>query len=60
VVCLPWAEAESRFTELLEELAIALLKPASRQAVANRLRLSWEEMRGIMERAVDRGLKRLF
>jgi transposase len=58
VVGLPWAEAGSRFTALFEGLAIAWLKSASQQAVADLLRLSWDEMHGIMERAVARGLKR--
>jgi transposase len=58
VVWLPWAEAGSRLTALFEGLAIALLKSASQQAVTDLLRLSWDEMHGIMERAVARGLKR--
>jgi transposase len=58
VVRLPWAESGSRFTALFEGLAIAWLKSASQQAVADLLRLSWDEMHGIMERAVARGLKR--
>ena len=43
---------------LSESPAIALLKSASHQAVADLLRLSWDEMHGIMERAVARRLKR--
>jgi transposase len=58
VVQLPWAEANSRFTALLEGLAIAWLKHASQKAVAEQLRLSWDEIHGIMERAVERGLAR--
>ena len=58
VVRLPWAESGSRFTALFEGLAISWLKSASQQAVADLLRLSWDEMHGIMERAVARGLKR--
>jgi transposase len=58
VVRLPWAEAGSRFTALFEGLAIAWLKSASQQAVADLLRLSWDEMYDIMERAVAHGLKR--
>jgi len=38
------AEAGSRFTALFEGLAIAWLKSASQQAVADLLRLSWDEM----------------
>src|SRR5258708_5474811 len=58
VVQLPWAEANSRFTALMEGLAIAWLKHASQKAVAEQLRLSWDEIHGIMERAVQRGLAR--
>jgi transposase len=58
VVKLPWAEANSRFTALLEGLAIAWLKHASQKAVAEQLHLSWDEIHGIMERAVERGLAR--
>jgi transposase len=58
VVQLPWAEPGSRFTELFEALAIEWLKHASQQAVGDRLQLSWDEIHGIMERAVKRGLAR--
>jgi transposase len=58
VVRLPWAEAGSRFTALFEALAICWLKSASQPAVADLLRLSWDEMHGIMDRAVARGLER--
>jgi transposase len=58
VVQLPWAEANSGFTALMEGLAIAWLKHASQKAVAEQLRLSWDEIHGIMERAVERGLAR--
>jgi transposase len=58
VVKLPWAEANSRFTALMEGIAIAWLKQASQKAVAEQLGLSWDEIHGIMERAVERGLAR--
>ena len=58
VVKLPWAEPHSRFTALMEGLAIAWLKQASQKAVAEQLRLSWDEVHAIMERAVERGLAR--
>ena len=58
VVKLPWAEPGSRFTELFEALAIAWLKHASQKAVAEQLQLRWDEVHGIMERAVKRGLAR--
>jgi len=57
-VKLPWAEPSSRFTALFEALAIAWLKAASQKAVAEQLGLSWDEIHGIMERAVKRGLRR--
>jgi transposase len=58
VVKLPWAEAASRFTMLFEALAIEWLQEASQKAVGERLGLSWDEIHGIMERAVKRGLQR--
>jgi transposase len=58
VVKLPWAEPGSRFTALFEALAIAWLKAASQKAVGEQLGLSWDEIHGVMERAVKRGLKR--
>jgi len=58
VVKLPWAEPLGRFTALFEALAIEWLKTASQTAVAEQLRLSWDEIHGIMERAVKRGLER--
>jgi transposase len=58
VVKLPWAEPSSRFTALFEALAIAWLKAASQKAVAEPLGLSWDEIHGIMDRAVRRGLQR--
>lgn len=57
-VRVPWAEAGSRFTLLFERLAISWLKEATPTAVARRLGLSWDEARGIQERAVRRGLSR--
>jgi transposase len=58
VVKLPWAEPSSRFTALLERLVIDWLGAASQKAVGERLGLSWDEIHGIMERAVERGLQR--
>jgi transposase len=57
-VKLPWAEQRSRFTLLFERLAIDWLSAASQKAVAERLGVSWDEIHGIMERAVERGLAR--
>src|SRR6266536_1931153 len=58
VVKLPWAEPSSRFTALFEALAIEWLKEASQKAVGEQLGLSWDAIHGIMERAVERSLKR--
>ena len=57
-VRVPWAEPGSRFTLLFERLAIAWLREATPTAVARRLGLTWDEARGIQERAVRRGLTR--
>lgn len=58
VVKLPWAEPMSRFTALFEALAIAWLKTASQKAVSEQLGLSWDEIHGILDRAVKRGLSK--
>jgi transposase len=57
-VGVPWAEDRSRFTALFETLAIDWLKVAPISAVAARLRLSWDAVAGIQQRAVQRGLAR--
>jgi transposase len=57
-VKLPWAEPNSRFTALFEGIAIEWLKVASQKAVADQLGLSWDEVHGIQQRAVARGLAR--
>lgn len=57
-VKLPWAEPGSRFTALFERLAIDWMLTASQKAVAERLRLSWDEAHAIQQRAVKRGLER--
>jgi transposase len=57
-VRVPWGEPGSRFTALMEALIIDWLKEASTQAVARLLRLSWDGVDGVMQRAVQRGLKR--
>jgi transposase len=54
-VRVPWAEPGWRFTLLFERLAIAWLKEAPPAAVSRRLGLTWDEARGIQERAVWRG-----
>ena len=55
---LPWAEPASRFTALLERLVIDWLRTASQKAVGEQLGLSWDEIHGILQRGVERGLKR--
>lgn len=54
----PWAEPGSRFTALFERVVIDWLREASFSAVARRLGLTWDEVDGIMARAVERGLAR--
>lgn len=52
-----WAEPHSRFTLLFERLVIDWIKATgSQDAVRARLGLSWDEVHGVMERAVKRGL----
>jgi transposase len=54
----PWAEPGSRFTAMFEALVIDWLKEASQSAVAKMLRMTWDEVDGVMQRAVARGLAR--
>lgn len=54
----PWAEPNSRFTALYEALVIDWLKETSIAAVARLLDLSWDEVAGVQQRAVKRGLAR--
>jgi transposase len=58
VVQLPWAQPGGRFTLLFERLIIDWLRIASQQGVARQLGLSWDEIHGVMDRAVQRGLSR--
>ena len=58
-VPVPWAEKGSRFTLLFERLAVTVLQAArSLQQAAGWLRLDWDAVQRIMERAVERGLAR--
>jgi transposase len=57
-VKVPWAEDNARFTALFEALVIDWLHEASNAGVAERMHLSWDEVDGIMQRAVKRGLAR--
>jgi transposase len=52
----PWADGRSGFTALFERLAISLLQEMSIAAVARTMRLTWDEIDGIMQRAISRGL----
>ena len=55
----PWAEAKNRFTLLFERFSIdVLLNSSTQDSAKNILRLSWDEVHGIQERAVERGLKK--
>jgi transposase len=54
----PWAEPGSGFTALMEALVIDWLQEASIRAVARRMDLTWDEVDGVMQRAVKRGLAR--
>lgn len=54
----PWAEPGSRFTALFEAVAIDWLLEANISAVSRRMGLSWDELDGIQQRAVCRGLQR--
>ncbi len=58
-VRVPWAEARSRFTVLLERLVIDLILQCSTITGACRIaRISWDEAWGVMRRAVARGQAR--
>lgn len=58
-VRVPWAEPGSGFTSLMEAVVISwILSLASIKTVAHQLRLTWDEVDGIMNRAVTRGLLR--
>jgi transposase len=57
-VGVPWAEEGSRFTARFEALVIDWMLEASFAAVGRQLRLSWDEVAGIQDRAVRRGIAR--
>jgi transposase len=57
-LAVPWSEPGSGFTALFEALVIDWLREASISAVARQLDLSWDQVNGVMERAVRRGLAR--
>lgn len=53
-----WAEENSRFTLEFESTVLLWLKDDPLSTVAENFGLSWDEVDGIMSRAVKRGLKR--
>lgn len=57
-ILLPWAEPKSGFTALFEAMVIDWLKEANISAVARLTRLTWDQVYGVMRRAVKRGLER--
>jgi transposase len=58
-VRVPWAEARARFTALMERFVIDVLQQcATVQGARRLLRLSWDEVWGVMERSVRRGQAR--
>jgi transposase len=57
-LAVPWSEPGSGFTALFESLVIDWLQEASISAVARQLSLSWDEVDGVLQRAVKRGLLR--
>ncbi len=57
-VSVPWGEAGSRFTALFEAVVIDWLKVTSTAAVVRNVGLTWDQVDGIMQRAVRRGLER--
>lgn len=55
----PWAEPGSRFTRLFEVFAVEVLQAsASLTQASELLRLDWDSVQRIMDRAVQRGLAR--
>jgi len=56
-VRVPWALSGARFSLQFESHAIDTLLEADVLGAARLLRISWDEAWGIMERAVERGLK---
>lgn len=58
-IAIPWAAAYSRFTLLFERFAIDVIKGAKNITKARELlKLSWDQIHAIQDRAVARGLAR--
>lgn len=54
----PWAEPRSPFTAMFEALVIDWLLAANTSTVSDLLGLTWDEVDGVQQRAVRRGLER--
>jgi transposase len=54
----PWSQPGSSFTALFEALVIDWLREAPISAVSRQLGLTWDQVDGVMQRAVRRGLAR--
>jgi transposase len=57
-ITIPFAEKRSRFAARFERAVMAWLHDSPISAVAENFHLSWDEVDGIMRRAVKRGLER--
>jgi transposase len=57
-ISVPYAEKYSRFAARFEKAVIIWLHDSSISAVAENFKLSWDEVDGIMQRAVKRGLSK--
>ncbi len=58
-VAVPWADRYQRFTKLLEQAVVMWLEACGNvDKVATTMRLDWQTVNRIMERAVERGLLR--
>lgn len=53
-VLVPWADQDSRFTRLFERFALELLDTCTVSGTAGLLALTWDEARGIQQRAAKR------
>ncbi len=57
-IAVSWAEPGGRFTALFEAMVIAWLGEAPIKAVAELVGLSWDQVDGIQQRAINRGMAR--
>ena len=55
---IPFAEKHSRFTSRFESAIIVWLQDCPISVVAENFKMSWDEVDGVMQRAVQRGLSR--